>query len=321
MQAQSLSRFAAALCVAVAWLTGCGGSQSPIGAPGAMTKATVDAEESVSRDVLLYVTDPNANLVYMVSLPSGKLVGKLTGFNQPLTDCSDAAGNVYITDSQDGQVRAYKHGAKSAFRVLSVPGYIPTGCSADPTTGDLAVTSCCGSPNGSLAVFKNARGSPKYYSDEEYGGYWFCTYDDKGNLFANAIRSGSSTFHVVELQKNKQRLISITLRPSLSSTEAPSLAWDGSALAIANDSPSAIYQYAINGTRGVRTHTTKILGGRPFDMFYVLASGKTRTLYATIINNSVVSVGVYKYPNGGKPLRQLYDAVEPLGVTVSIGTP
>jgi hypothetical protein len=50
----------------------------------------------------------------------GKLVGKLTGFDQPLNDCSDAAGNVYIVDSQNHQVRAYKHGAKSAFRVLGV---------------------------------------------------------------------------------------------------------------------------------------------------------------------------------------------------------
>jgi hypothetical protein len=313
---------------AAALFAGCGGSQVPIDGPittqqtGSGTPVYQSkAQPLVSKDELLYVTDPNANLVYMVSLPSGKLVGKLTGFNQPLTDCSDAAGNVYITDSQDGQVRAYKHGAKSAFRVLSVTGYIPTGCSADPTTGDLAVASCCGSPNGSLAVFKNARGSPKYYSNEEYEGYWFCTYDDRGNLFANAIRSGSSTFHVIELPKNKQRLFSITLRPSLSTTEAPSLAWDGSALAIANDSPSAIYQYAIKGTHGVRTHTTKILGGKPFDMFYILASGKTRTLYATIIDNSVVSVGVYKYPKGGKPLQHLYDAVDPLGVTVSIQTP
>jgi len=71
----------------------------------------------------------------------------------------------------------------------------------------------------------------------------------------------------------------------------------------------------------VRTHTTKILGGRPFDMFYVLASGKTRTLYATIIENSIVSVGVYKYPNGGKALQRLYDVVDPFGVTVSTRTP
>ena len=220
-------------------------------------------------------------------------------------------------DSQDQQVRAYKHGAKSAFRVLSVHGYIPTGCSVDPTTGNLAVASCCGSPNGSVAVFKNAEGSPKYYLESKYEGYWTCTYDSSGNLFANAISGNSSNFNVVQLPKGKTKLAAFPLDPPLSTSEAPSLAWDGSALAIANDSPSAIYQYRIAGNRGVRTHATTISGGVPFDMFYVLNSGKSRTLYATIIKNSVVSIGVYKYPQGGKPLMQLYDDVDPFGVTVS----
>ena len=318
-------RYALTTCVAAALLAGCGGSQPPLGARiAAQQNRMVTAADSrivqkaVSRGVLLYATDPNANFVYMISLPTGKLVGKLTGFNQPLTDCSDTAGNVYIVDSQDEQVRAYKHGAKSAFRVLSVHGYIPTGCSVDPTTGNLAVTSCCGSPNGSLAVFKNAQGSPKYYFDSNYEGYWDCTYDGSGNLFANAIRKRSLNFNVVQLPKGKPKLAAFTLQPPLSAIEAPSLAWDGSALAIANDRPSAVYQYAIAGNRGVRIHTTKISGGKPFDMFYVLTSGKSRTLYATIINNSVVSIGVYKYPQGGKPLAQLYDDVDPFGVTVSV---
>jgi len=201
MKGFDFGRFALCVCAAAAMPAGCGGSPPPTPAYSRIS------DQAASRDVLLYVTDPNDNLVYMLSLPTGKLVGKLTGFNQPLTDCSDAAGNVYIVDSQDGQVRAYKHGAKSAFRVLSVRGYIPTGCSVDPTTGNLAVASCCGSPNGSLAVFKNARGSPKYYVHSEYDGYWYCTYDGSGNLFANAISSVSSNFNVVELPKGKNRLI------------------------------------------------------------------------------------------------------------------
>lgn len=317
------TRFALSSCAAAGLLAGCGGPQpptdSPIAAQQGRPVTSTDSgivQRAVSRDVLLYVTDPNDNLVYMVSLPTGKLVGKLTGFNQPLNDCSDAAGNVYIVDSQDGQVRAYKHGVKSAFRVLSVHGYIPTGCSVDPTTGDLAVASCCGSPNGSLAVFKKAQGSPKYYSFE---GYWYCTYDGAGNLFANATTNGSSNFNVVELPRGKNKLATVTLNPPVYGGSG--LAWDGSSLAIANDSPSAIYQYAINGARGVRTHTTKISGGKPFAMFYVLSSGKSRTLYATIIENSVVSVGVYKYPKGGNALQKLYDAVGPYGVTVSTRTP
>lgn len=328
MNTLGLRRYALTSCVAAALLAGCGGSQPPIRpliTPQEVrlvsrSESTI-VQKHVSKDVLLYVTDPSDNLVYMISLPTGKLVGKLTGFNQPINDCSDAAGNVYIVDSQDGQVRAYKHGAKSAFRVLSVHGYIPTGCSVDPTTGDLAVASCCGSPGGSLAVFKKAQGSPKYYFDSQYDGYETCTYDGSGDLFANAMRSGSSNFNVAELPKNKHRLVSVTLQPPLSAYQVPSLVWDGSALAFPSVNPAAIYQYAINGTRAVRTHTTKILGGSPFFMCYVLTSGKGRTLYTTLNDDSVLSVGAYKYPKGGKALQKLYDVVDPYGVTVSTQAP
>lgn len=328
MNVLRLSRYALTTGAAAALVAGCGASGPPIGAPGTTLQARLTspaylrtATPAVSRDVLLYVTDPSDNLVYMISLPTGKLVGKLTGFNQPLTDCSDSAGNVYIVDSQDQQVRAYRHGAKSAFRVLGVRGYIPTGCSVDPATGDLAVASCCGSPNGSLAVFKNAQGSPTYYYRSGDGGYWDCAYDDSGDLFASVNNSRVYNFEVAELQKHSHRLASLTLRPRLAANETPSLTWVGSALAIASDSPSAIYQYAIKGTRAVRVHTTKISDAKPFDMFYVLTSGASKTLYATITNNSVVSIGVYKYPQGGRALQNLYDVVAPYGVTVSVRTP
>ena len=42
--------------------------------------------------------------------------GKLTGFNQPLGDCVDGKGDVFIVISQSAQVREYKHGAKGPLR-------------------------------------------------------------------------------------------------------------------------------------------------------------------------------------------------------------
>jgi hypothetical protein len=317
------SPFALSSSAAIALLAGCGAL------PLSLTRGQGDAQPTVARakivspavskDILLYATDPNDNLVYMISLPTGKLVGKLTGFNQPINDCADTAGNVYIVDSQDHQVRAYKHGSKSAFRVLSVGENIPIGCALDPTTGNLAVASCCGRNHGSVAVFANAKGSPKYYVDPSYDDYQTCTYDGSGNLFVNAVSGVSSNFNVVELPRGKGTFVTVTLRPPVYG--APSLAWDGSSLAIADDKPAAIYQYAINGTSGVRTHTTKLSGGKPFFTFYVRSNGKIRTLYATMDDNNVLSINVYKYPQGGKALQKFYDVVDPFGVTVSTKTP
>ena len=317
------SRFALSSCTAIALLAGCGALPLRVTKGQGDTQLTVARAKivrpAVSKDFLLYATDPNDNLVYMISLPTGKLVGKLTGFNQPINDCSDTAGNVYIVDSQDHQVRAYKHGAKSPFRVLGVgTRYTPTACSADPTTGDLAVTSD-GSPNGSIAVFTHAQGSPRYYIDRSYSRYETCAYDGSGNLFANPIAGVSSNFNVVELPRGKGKLVTVTLRPPVYG--APSLAWDGSSLAIASEKPAAIYQYAINETSGVRTHTTKLSGGKPFFTFYVRSNGKIRTLYATMDDNNVLSINVYKYPQGGKALQKFYDVVDPFGVTVSTKTP
>lgn len=318
-----LGRCGLSSCITVALLTGCGALSPSLpkaqgDAQPASARARV-ARPAVSKDILLYATDPNDNLVYMISLPTGKLVGKLTGFNQPINDCSDTAGNVYIVDSQDHQLRAYKHGAKSPFRVLSVGENIPIGCAVDPTTGNLAVASCCGRSHGSVAVFTKAQGHPKYYVDPSYDDYQTCTYDGSGNLFVNALSGVGSNFNVVELPRGKGTFVAVTLRPPVYG--APSLAWDGSSLAIANQKPPAIYQYAINGTRGVRTHTTKLSGGEPLFAFYVRSNGRSRTLYATINNNNVLSINVYNYPKGGQALQKLYDVVDPFGVTVSTKTP
>ena len=99
---------------------GCGGAQPPIGAPGGPSSALAHKEQN-----LLYISDEQASDVYMVALPSGKLVGKLTGFNYASGDCTDEHGNVFVGNLTEGQVRGYAHGAKSAFRVLNDPSWWP----------------------------------------------------------------------------------------------------------------------------------------------------------------------------------------------------
>jgi hypothetical protein len=43
---------------------------------------------------LLYISSPANGIVYFLTYPEGKLVGKLTGFQEPFGLCSDTAGNV-----------------------------------------------------------------------------------------------------------------------------------------------------------------------------------------------------------------------------------
>jgi hypothetical protein len=93
-------------------LTGCGGSQPPIGAPGAMLQSHAIAThaprggswmlpEAKSED-LLYVSEVGTVTVY--SYPQGKLEGKLRGFFDATGECVDAKGDVYIADNGYGKV-------------------------------------------------------------------------------------------------------------------------------------------------------------------------------------------------------------------------
>ena len=276
--------------------------------------------DAVSRTRLLYVTDATAGDAYAISLPSGKLVGKLTGFNQPLGDCVDTSGDVFIAVSQSAQIREYKHGARQAFKVLDDSGYYPLGCSFDPTTGNLAVTNIIGNGNGSepgnVAIYKNARGTPKYYADPSIHQYGYCSYDGQGNLYIDGITPPSDNPQVAELPKGSATFTNITLNQNLGGNNVSALLWDGTTLAVASQDSAVIYQFQISGSSAKEVGSTQLRGSSAVSAFWI----ENATLYAPVYANSVGSVNVYPYPAGGKPSKKYYAAVAPWAATVSIKT-
>jgi hypothetical protein len=74
MRSLDFSRYVLGSYAIAAMLAGCGGSQPPVGTYGEPSSAMVGKDQS-----LLYISDPQAGDVYMVALPSGRFVGKLTG--------------------------------------------------------------------------------------------------------------------------------------------------------------------------------------------------------------------------------------------------
>jgi hypothetical protein len=321
-----LRSFAPSTCVVAALLAGCGGSQPPIGAPGAMPQTSVAAvraegdgswmaSDGASQD-LLYVT--SGDWVDVFSYPAGKLKGVLTKFHSAVGECSDKSGNVFIANQMPPVLYEFAHGGTRPIATLRVPktAVEPVGCSIDPTTGNLAVV---GFSHG-VEVFKAARGTPTFYRDKNYYGMQVCAYDGKGNLFVNGFltlkRSG-----LLELPKNAKEFLTI-------STDTPpnpngGIQWFGSHLAVGGDRSlnsyrPVIYQYSLRGQTASVTGTTP-LGSPGYIALQFLIDGGT-----VIVPNVAkqgprpYSVLTYSYPKGGKPLSRLIEHLDvPRGVALS----
>lgn len=312
MSFSTIGRYIFSIGAASALLAGCG--VFPVSAPPGASNAVIGKGQS-----LLYVSDPQDGLVYMVALPSGKLVGKLTGFNYAGGDCTDESGDVFVANEGGGQVRAYKHGAKSAYRVLNDSSWEPIGCSWDPTTGNLAVCNVRISQDlGSIAVYYKAKGKPQYFQDSSVINFWYCSYDRAGDLFADATNYSSYNPIVVELPKNRSNIHPIKLSPAITGFPTPPLFWDGNYLAIAQPGSNVIYQYKVSGYVAKRVNSIKLDGAdKVSGPFWVESDGSAQTLYAPTSKGSVESIGIYRYPSGGKRIATLYDAPLPFAATVS----
>lgn len=311
--------------VALASLVGCsGGFQgapplSPVG-PLATHPASRATSTAGHASDLLYVTDSQDGDVYMISLPSGRPAGKITGFYQLAGDCADGQGDVFIADSGNSAIREYRHGAKVAFNVLNDRPWVPSACAVDPVSGNLAVANCCGTRDvGSVAVYAEAKGQPRYHRFHGMQYYYYCAYDSRGDLFADGVTAGSDNFELLEIPHGAHALRSVTLTPPIAGEAGLPLAWDGSYLDIANPSSNRIDRYTVSGDKGSLADTVNLQqASGVIGPFWIASSGKTKTLYAPIVEDSIPSVGVYRYPAGGEPIKTLYDVIAPFAAALSV---
>ncbi len=290
--------------VAVGMLAGCGGSQPPVGAFGAIQQPNAMKTRGSPRnswmlsearsDDLLYVADgstPNG-YVHVYSYPRGKLVGQITRLSAPYGDCADKAGNVWVIANLPPEAIEYAHGGSTPIATLSVPtNSYAYGCAVDPTTRNLAVTSDDG-----VSIFQNAQGTPTTYSD------WAtpsrCTYDDSGNLFANTsdqlteLPSGSSAFVIVNFSKNETGLSNVQ--------------WDGKYLAVEgrpgagkNGAPAPVYRVSVYGSTATIVHMLTL--DVPRQKPDITGSWIADHMIAQPVDRGK-HVAIWAYPQGGNPL-------------------
>jgi hypothetical protein len=268
------------------------------------------------RSDLLYVTDYETNDVDAYSYPDGKLrgvlKGVLKGFVLETGPCSDATGNVFIPDSSNSTVLEYAHGSTKVARTLLDRNEYPYACAVDGHTGDLAVVdyeSVSGA--GGVSIYPRARGRPKTYRYGFIYKFYFAAYDSRGNLFVDASYDvPSEPVAFVELPAGGQTLQSIALdHPP--KDPGGGVAWDGKNVVIGDSNSAVLYRFAIAGSQGTQTGSTRLDRGRFITQFFI-ANGA-----AVGANYRGRSVALWPYPRGGASVGRIAGLGEPFGVTLS----
>src|ERR1700729_1252043 len=305
MKLLALSSAALGVGVAVAMLTGCGGSQRPIGAPGAMPLSrAISSHADRSRSWML----PEAtkvDLVYVtggcggtcvVSYPDGKMVGHLdVGYGLNAGVCADSQGNVYISnnsESHDSEVVEYAHAGTTSIATFDLPGGAAAGCSVDSTTGNLAVMF-----EGSgydVAIFTTPSQAPQLYLAPVDG--FSCAYDPSGNLFVGGLADGTNAA-LAELPKGASEFGQLTINKAIEG--AGQVQWYGKYLSYSSTFGGApfIYRLKIAGTSADVVKTTRLSKPPKFLWYPWIYQGKILVPYDRH-GTSARALGIWDYPKG-----------------------
>ena len=291
-----LSRYALVVCATAGLLAGCGARLTDVGSPPMLARPQARSAD------LLYVSNYQNSTVDVYTYPGGSRVATLTGFSKPQGECADAAGDVFIANTNDHDILEYAHGGTEPIATLHDSQYFPIGCSVDPVTGNLAVSNLMSSRGvGSIAIYRHARGKPRQYKSLTY--FMSCSYDDGGNLFADG--ESNSDELLVELPKGSMTFKTVRL----GLYGLGQLQWDGKYLTneLDESSSSSIFRLKISDFRARTVGHTHLSGAGSasfIDRQRVILAGPDR-------------VDFFNYPSGKGPTKTIADSHRPIGVVVS----
>jgi hypothetical protein len=313
MKIAGSTRCALGVAAAAAMLAGCEGGASRAGSSLPATQSatepsfgrptSVHSDRSRSwmapdakKSDLLYISDIGTNDVYVYSYPRLKSEGTLTGFSTPYGECVDKAGDVFITNFSTQQILEYAHGGMNPVATLNDPGYYPSGCSIDPTTGNLAVTNYSNSDSirGNVAIYTGAAGAPAaYYTDDIMYEMFLCSYDNKGNLFVDGEQLGSTGFVLAELPRAATSFTDIFLNQSIGGISG--VQWDGTHVVIGDSTTETMYQFTISGDLGTEVGSIPLNQALDLTQFSI-QRGKVVAPYSS-------AAGIWNYPSGGSAIE------------------
>ncbi len=318
-------------CAAVVVLAACS-SPAPV-VPGGSFAAAAHAMPRLARsswmdpaavsETLLYVSDGDG-IVNVYTYAGRKLVGELINFKQPEGECTDAKGDIYVTDAGDEQIVEYAHGAKTPIRTIKGGKYEPYACAINPKNGDLAVANEYTSRGrGNVAVYAHAKGKPTYYTNPSMPSVIGCAYDKYGDLLTAAYYYGSgypydyAFFAYLPAKSHNYQLIDLI--SSYFGLSVYGVGWDGKYFTV--DTQDKLYLYSIN-IKGQGEGTISLSGADGPVAFNNTSPGKQATQAVSGSGSSssdnANTVDFWDYPAGGSPIVTLTHGVyRPFGVAIS----
>jgi hypothetical protein len=308
-----------------ALLTACGASPAQEGS-AALPQATRIAAPTLARTMrkstsqvdLLYVSSISDG-IFVLTYPQGDVEAK---FQPPDAvsgaPCADDTGDVFVTtaDGGSGYIYEYAHGGTSPTATLGDNGYVPLACSVDPKTGNLAVVNY-GNEEDNIAIYGDAQGTPTYYTDSNMDKFYYCAYDDNGNLFVDGVNEyNPDQPKLTELPYGNSSFTGITLNKSIG--RPGSLQWRGAYLAIGANK-KIIYHVAVSGSTGTVVGKTVPAGLRtPW-----LIQGNALISPYGRSDGGAWEIAYWKYPKANAPTTVINAfGTDSLlnGVAISIGS-
>jgi hypothetical protein len=307
--------------LAATTLVGCG-MQSSAGNFGALPQSKAVAQRhgqswmqpQASGQDLIYVADVGTFYhqgVDVYSYPQGKEVG----FLQPDGDaysglCADSVGSVWVlTWATNGQAfyTKYGHGGTQPITTIIASG-VPSSCAVDPSTGNLAIANFedfdIGRSRGDIAIYQAGQGKPVDYYDDSITQYDFCTYDGKGNLYAD----GNANL-LNELARNSGTLLHVYFKKNFT---PGSLEWNGGSLAVTvvggAKGPIRVDRVTVKGSGAQITGTTSLQTYHDQGEYLELGDSIQKKVIAGPGPGSAGPEGTlyfWPYPAGGKATKQI----------------
>jgi len=264
------------------------------------------APEATGQD-LLYISDNDSVAIY--SYPQGKLEGTLKGgFYLATGECVDKSGDVFVVNVGNAKIFEYAHGGTKRLATLDSPTSDPVGCAVDPISGNLAVASEGFGSSATVSVFKNARGKPTLYEDKDFYQFYFCGYDDEGNLFVDGLSAaGSGHFALAELPQGQSNLSDIAVDQYVRFPGG--VQWDGKYLAI-GDQFDDVYEFSINAGKGSIAGTTELGSRARYVKQFWIQGGTIIAPNVYIEGQARSNVLIYNYPAGGKATQKITDGIK-----------